>query len=385
MKLNTSCYQWLTGWMLSLMALTVLAQNSAPQYRVEADWPMDLPNDWILGQVSGIAVAPDDTIWVVHRPRSISDTEMGAALEPPLSQCCYPAPSVLQFDQEGNLLTAWGGPRWDIQEQEWKEPAYDWPENEHGIFVDDDGYIWLGGNGANDHIVTKFNADGEHLMTIGIVGETGGSNDTRRLGRPADVFVNTDTREVFVADGYGNRRVIVFDSDSGEYKRHWGAYGARPDDAPLPAYTQGQEPARQFTGPVHAVVQGPDGELYVADRTSNRVQVFDGSGNFHREAFLGLWTLDGGSVWDLAMSKTPDAGWLFVADGQNMKVWILDRDTLSPVGEFGRGGRQAGQFDWVHNLAVDASGNVYTAEVNNGRRIQKFIRTIQIRSRSARE
>lgn len=374
---QTSSYpslRWFSVLFL-LLAAMAMGQGTAPAYEVDAAWPRDLPNDWILGQVSGIAVGPDDSVWIVHRPRSISESEAGAVQDPPLGECCVPAPSVLQFDAEGNVLRAWGGPAWNRARQDWDLPAGDWPGNEHGIFVDDEGFVWLGGNGPEDDFVTKYDAGGRHLLTIGGGEGPGGSNDPARLGRPADIHVDTGEREVFVADGYGNRRIIVFDSETGAYKRHWGAYGERPEDAALPAYEPGMEPAGQFLGPVHAVVGGPDGNLYVADRTSNRVQVFRPDGGFVREAVLAPATLGSGAVWDLAFSPYDEGRWLFVADGQNMKVWILERQGLTPAGSFGRGGRQAGQFDWVHNIAVDSAGNVYTAEVNNGRRIQKFRKT----------
>jgi DNA-binding beta-propeller fold protein YncE len=363
----------LAGLLVCCTFGTALAQTP-PQYRVDASWPADLPNYWILGQVAGIAVAPDDSIWIVHRPRSVSASEAGAVQNPPLAQCCVPAPSVLQFDAAGTLLQAWGGPVWDQASAQWQEPAYDWPANEHGIYIDDDGFVWLAGNAETDQRLFKFSADGQHLLTIGEAEGSGDSNDPQRLGRPADLWVDTQADEVYVADGYRNRRIAVFDSGTGAYKRHWGAYGARPDDAPLPLYTEGMEPAEQFMGPVHAIVPGPDQRLYVADRTANRIQVFERDGRFVRESVLAPWTLANGSVWDLAITPYDDGRWLFVADGQNMKVWILERENFAVAGSFGRGGRQAGQFDWLHNIALDSAGNLYTAEVNNGRRIQKFAR-----------
>lgn len=369
-------YSLIKNFLLTLVFLVlspVLSAQTVPQYAVDASWPADLPNNWILGQVAGIAVDSNDHIWIVHRPKSLSVDEMGAVQDPPWGECCVPAPAVLEFDQQGNLLQGWGGSVWSQSAQSWSQPETDWPLNEHGIFVDSEGFVWLGGNQVDgNHIVTKFQNDGSHVMTIGIVGETGGSNDTERLGRPADIAVDTVSREVYVADGYLNRRVIVFDSDTGEYKRHWGAYGGTPDDESLPVYTAGMEPARQFMGPVHGIVLGPDNLLYVADRTGNRVQVFERDGSFVKEALVAPWTLANGSAWDLAISTYDNQRWLFVVDGRNFKIWILERDSLETVGAFGRAGRQAGQFEWVHNVALDSDGNLYTSEVNNGRRIQKF-------------
>ncbi len=364
----------ITG-ILILFCACLQAQDQ-PIYTVDASWPRDLPDDMILGQVSGIDVAPDDTIWIVHRPKTLSADDLFRAQEPTATLCCNPAPAVLQFSQNGDVLRAWGGPEWNVATQSWQQPDMDWPLNEHGIYVDSDGFVWIGGNqdAAGMNIVVKYTMDGEHVLTIGVPGETGGSNDTRRLGRPADIAVDTGASEVYIADGYLNRRVVVFDSNTGVYKRHWGAYGNVPDDAPLPAYSVAPDFTLpdQFMGPVHAVVLGPDGLVYVADRTGNRLQVFNRDGTFVREVQVAPPTLANGSVWDIAISPLDNFRWLFVADGANRRIWRLDRETLATTGSFGQGGRQAGQFDWVHNIAADSVGNIYTAEVNNGRRVQKF-------------
>lgn len=341
-------------------------------YVVDPGWPQTLPNDWIIGQVAGIAVDRRDHVWIVHRPRSITEDEAAAVQNPPTAECCVPAPAVIELDPEGRVVRAWGGPRWDRQAQAWVEPPYDWPVTEHGLFVDDEDNVWIAGNGPDDHIVVKHDAAGEPLLTIGVVAETGGSGDTRRLGQPADIAVDTRAGEVYVADGYGNRRVIVFDAQTGRYLRHWGAYGRPPSDAPLGDYDPGAPPSESFRGPVHAVVLA-GGLVYVADRTADRIQVFRPDGRFEAEALVAPRTLAAGSVWDIAAAGSgPDAR-LVVADGHNKKVWILDRSSLEVVGSFGRGGRQAGEFNWVHNIAVDSRGNVYTAEVNTGKRVQKFV------------
>ena len=194
-----------------------------PQFMVDPFWPKPLPNNWILGQVSGVHVDSDDHVWIVQRPNSLSDREIAATQDPPGSKCCFPAPPVLEFDQSGNVLRAWGGPG----------EGYDWPRSEHGIHLAG-GYVWLAGNGQGDSQILKFTMDGEFVMQIGRPDESAGSNDIENLGRPADLFVHVADREVYVADGYGNRRIVVFDSETGEYKRHWGAYGNRPTDGPMP-------------------------------------------------------------------------------------------------------------------------------------------------------
>ncbi len=334
-----------------------------PAYEVDPDWPRPLPNDWILGQVAGVAVDERDHVWIVHRPGRLTPQEIGAALDPPTAECCVPAPPVIEFDPEGNVVQAWGGP----------ETLDPWPEAEHGIFVDHEGNVWIGSSGEGDQVVLKFSRDGELLLRIGEFGRTGGSRDTALLGRPSDVAVDPETNEVFISDGYGNRRVVVFDAATGAFERLWGAYGEPPDDAvELGPYDPAAPPARSFRSPVHAVGLSRDGLLYVADRVNDRIQVFRTDGSFVAEGFVRPQTLSMGSVWDLAFSPDPAQRFLFVADGTNNKIWILRRETLEVVGSFGRSGRWAGEFHWVHSLAVDSRGNVYAGEVDTGQRVQKF-------------
>lgn len=346
--------------------------TSPPQFQVDAAWPRDLPNNWILGQVSGVSVGPNDHIWIVHRPRTITAREAAAAQRPPLAACCIPAPPVIEFDQEGNVVRSWGG----------AESAPYWPRSEHGIHVDGAGNVWIGSNNNADHVVLKFSTEGRFLLQLGRPGENGGSNDTTRLGQPTGVDVDVAANEVYVADGYRNRRVIVFDATTGKYKRHWGAYGRRPvdgDSVPYdaavasiwpPNYDTTKTP-QQFNT-VHGLRLARDGLVYVADRVNNRIQVFRRNGTFVREAFLARSTRAMGAVWDIAFSRDSLQTWVFVPDGTGMKVWILKRDDLSVVGSFGRGGRQAGQFGWVHGLAVDSRGNLYTSEVESYKRVQRF-------------
>ncbi len=337
---------------------------SAPSltFTVDPFWPKPLPNNWILGQVAGVAVDSLDHVWIIHRPLSITAEEAGAVQNPPLGECCVPAPPVIEFDAEGNVVQAWGA----------QDSTQRWPKTEHGIFIDANRNVWVGGNNAEDQVVLKYSANGKLLLQIGEWGITRGSNDSLHLGRPADMAVDLPANEVYVADGYGNRRVIVFDAMTGAYKRHWGAYGSVPVDGALAPYDPSAPVSKSFANPVHSVVLSNNGLLYVADRTNNRIQVFQKNGTFEMEGIVASQTRSMGAAWDLTLSGDAGQKYVYLADGVNKKVWILTRSDLRVVGSFGRGGRQAGQFGWVHNIAMDSKGNLFTAEVETGKRIQKF-------------
>lgn len=338
------------------------ASQQPTQFAVDPFWPKPLPNQWILGEVAGVAIDARDHVWIVQRPMSLTDREINASLRPPASECCAPAPSVIEFDPEGNVVQAWGNP----------DSTKQWLTTEHGIFVDQRNNVWVGGNNEKDHVVMKFSMSGKLLLQIGDWGITKGSDDKTHLGRPADIAVDTAANEVYIADGYGNRRVIVFDANTGEYKRHWGAYGEAPNDGVLPPYDPQLKPSRYFSNPVHAVGLSSDNQVYIADRTNNRIQVFSKDGKFVNEGFVAANTLGIGAVWDIEFSRDSGQTYLYIADGMNMKIWILDRKTMNVVGSVGQGGRGPGQFGWVHNLAMDSKGNLYTTEVRPGMRVQKF-------------
>jgi DNA-binding beta-propeller fold protein YncE len=322
---------------LALLLPALAKRPVAPRFEVDATWPKPLPHGWLMGQASGIAVDRQDHVWVVQRPKSAS----------------VPAPPVLELDREGALLQAWGGPG----------DGYTWPGNEHGIFVDHDDHVWLAGNGPKDGQILKFTRQGKHLLTIGAPGVVGNDADTRHLNRPAGVVVDPETNELFVADGYGNHRVIVFDARTGAYKRHWGANGRPPGDPGVKA----------FANPVHCVRLARDGLLYVCDRTNNRVQVFRRDGTYVTEFVVAPTTRGGGSAWDVDLSADARQTFLYDADGENNRVWTLLRETGATLTHFGRRGGGPGQFQMVHNLAVDSKGNVYATEVGAGKRAQKFV------------
>lgn len=347
-------------------------QEQAPMFEVDPMWPKPLPNHWLMGSTIGVSVDSRDHVFVIHRAASLNERlEIGAATDPPTSVCCAPAPPVLEFDPEGNLVGHWGGPG----------NGYDWPESNHGITVDPKGNIWIGGNGQNDAHILQFTRDGKFLKQFGRPGArrvsganwTGNSHDQENFGRVAKIAIDPKANEAYVADGYLNKRVAVLDADTGELKRYWGAYGNPPDDTDLGLYDPVAPPPKQFRNPVHCAEPSHDGLLYVCDRANDRIQAFKLDGTFVKEVFIEKGTLGSGSVWDIAFSKDPEQSYIYLADGKNMKVYIIDRKKLEIVTSFGDGGRQPGQFYGVHSIATDSKGNIYTTETYEGKRVQKFV------------
>jgi DNA-binding beta-propeller fold protein YncE len=324
-----------------------------------------------------VSVDERDHVWMIHRSSAtLGNNEKGLELNPPTGECCAGAPPVLEFDAEGTLVGHWGGPG----------SGYEWPSSNHGITIDHKGNVWIGGNGDNDSQVLKFTKQGKFIMQVGKSNArlspekkgdkpvyVGGSNDGMSFGRVAKIFVDPKANEAYIADGYLNKRVVILDADSGKFKRFWGAYGNKPDDTPLGPYKPDAPPAQQFRNPVHCADLSVDGLVYVCDRQNNRLQVFTKEGKFVKEAFYAKNSLSEGSVWDVAFSKDPAQTYLYLADGRNMKIRVLRRDTLEELTSFGDGGRQPGQFYAVHSVAVDSKGNLYTTETYEGKRIQKFV------------
>jgi DNA-binding beta-propeller fold protein YncE len=332
-----------------------------PKFEPDPYWPKHLPNHWILGQVSGVAVDSHDHIWVIHRPRTTDEHDN--YLRDKTADCCTPAPPVLEFDQAGNLVQSWGG----------AGQGYDWPDTEHGIFVDQKDNVWISGNGEKDTNLLKFTKSGKFLLQIGRHGTTGGSNDTANVNKAAGIAVYAPSNEVFVADGYGNRRVIVFDADTGAYKRHWGAYGNKPDDAaPFTRIYEGPGPPQFST--VHGIAVSNDGLVYVGDRVNNRIQCFRLDGTFVKEVFIERKTSARfGTGFGLAFSPDKQQRFFYVPDGTNKKVHIVDRESMEIVGFFGGyGGHGLGEFSHIHSIASDSKGNIYLGEVDTGRRVYRW-------------
>jgi DNA-binding beta-propeller fold protein YncE len=364
----------------AILASIALAQSKtavqAPRFEVDPFWPKPLPNQWLLGNTIGLHVDPQDNVWIVHRgAANLDNNERGLELK--ISDCCQAAPPVIVFDRQGNVVRHWGGPG----------QGYDWPSSNHGIFVDHTGNVWIGGNGPGDSHVVKFTRDGKFVAQYGKPNArqsgkdqkgqalyTRGSKDPSNFGRVAKIFVDGKANEAYLADGYFNRRVAVLDATTGKMKRFWGAYGKPPDDSvELGAYDPAAPPRQQFGNPVHCAELSNDGLLYVCDRQSDRIQVFKADGTFVREGVIAKNTKGSGSVWDIAFSRDPQQRYLYVADGQNNRVYIVQRDSLQVLTSFGTGGRMVGQFFGVHSIAVDSQGSIYTTETYEGKRVQKFV------------
>ena len=436
-----------------------------PDFASDPSWPQVLPNNWRLGQVAGLFVDHHDQIWVYNRPRSMTDQEAGlegpvpgatndagvpinglgfARPYGPTSDCCRAAPSVLAFDTSGKLLRAWGGPAdpgW-LEKKCRAEDGCIWPNNEHGIYVDQKDNVWISGNGGgglapgaapaaaaagrggrgntpwtthgpgNDGFVLKFDRDGNFKLRIGGLPTQVNTNDrdsglggTPVLHRATDMVVDPKTNRLYISDGYTNRHVLIVDADTGKYIGSIGAYGNNPvDDAAAAAagpfaadYAKGNRKPAFFRTPVHCVKIANDGKLYVCDRGNNRIQVFNaldprlgqpctnpegvaGRCGFIGEQFISEKTNTSipGTAVSVNFSTDAAQSCLYVGDNSNMTIYILSRASLQELGRLGRSGTQLGQFHWLHNVSTDSRGNIYTAEVDTGKRIQKFTRSGQV-------
>lgn len=340
----------------------------APVFEVDPFWPKPLPNGWLLGMVIGVGVDANDHVFIVHRGQSTLNarTEGGYAKVGP---CCSAAPPVLEFDPEGNLVNSWGGPA----------AGYTWPGSNHGITIDHLGNVWIGGNGTRDSVnaadshILKFTHDGRFLQQIGVPGRPSDSRSMDSFGRVAKVSFDAAANEAYVSDGYGNKRVAVLDMNSGAIKRYWGAYGNAPSDSNYGPYDPAKPLIPQFRNPVHCAEPTTDGLVYVCDRVNNRIQVFQKDGKFVKEVQVAPLTRGDGSVWDIAFSRDAQQKYLFLADGKNERVYVMDRQSLSILTMFGDGGRQPGQFFAVHSIATDSKGNIFTTETYEGKRVQRFV------------
>jgi hypothetical protein len=417
-----------------LLQKAIAQGKEAPRFEVDPFWPKPMPNNWVLGQTIGVAVDSRDHIWIVHRgsdPAALDNTELAVPITgnragQRVGECCNPSPPIMEFDQAGNLVNAWGGPS--------PTREYEWPSSNHGIAVDAEGFVYIGGNGAGDAHVLKFTRDGKFVAQWGRAGArqakaaaaasdplagyagvapSGGvpaagaatpvagtaapsagaapasgaatpapaaaptyqanSHDQESFGRVAKIDLVENANEAYLSDGYLNHRVAVVDMDTGKIKRYWGAYGKPPTDEVLPPYNPAAPVAQQFANPVHCSNVSNDGFVYVCDRANDRIQIFRTDGTFVKEVFVATQTLADGSVWDIDFSHDPEQRFLYVADGVNEHVRVFNRQTMEELYNFGYGGRQPGMFLGVHSIAVDSKGNIYTTETYTGKRLQKFV------------
>ena len=358
-------------------AVAAEASKAYPKFEVDPLWPKQLPDNYIMGDLAGIGIDAQDHVWVITRQKTLDPTDyLGAEKMPPSSVCCRHAPAVIEFDPDGNMVQGWGGPYTPTD----TGATFEWPDHEHGLTIDYKGNVWICGNGKvadkgiDDNQCLKFSKTGKFLLQIGHSGKSKGSFDTENLNHPSQVAVWQKTNEVFISDGYVNRRVAVFDNDTGKFKRMWGAYGKAPDDkAPRERTFEGPLP-QQFNL-VHGIKISNDGLVYVSDRQNNRIQVFTLEGKFVKEGFIQRGTRNvRGTSYSTAFSADPEQRFLYDADLANFKVRVLDRQTLQeiPGAAFGHGGPYPGQFNQLHIIATDSKGNLYTTEAIGGR-VQKWV------------
>jgi DNA-binding beta-propeller fold protein YncE len=420
--------------------------GKTPSFVADPAWPQPLPHNWLVGQLGGLYVDQHDHIWVYNRPRTMTNEEAGLEEAVPgakndkgqpidgigqprvygaIADCCKAAPSILEFDADGKLLKAWGGPADPgfIGGKCKEEAGCIWPQSEHGIYVDQKDNVWISGNsgvagkaempwstnkGGGDGLVLKFDMDGNFKMRIGGTPKGpdsndmhGGLNGTPLLFQATDMVVDPATNRLYVSDGYGNRHVLIVDADTGKYIGHFGAYGNNPvDDAGAKAagtwiqdYAKGNKKPPFFRNPVHCVKLSNDGKIYVCDRGNDRIQVFDknspelgkacsnptgepGKCGFVAEQFISEHTNTTipGTAVSINFSSDKAQSCLYVGDNSNMTIYLMNRSNLQELGRLGRSGQMPGEFHWLHQVSVDSKGNIYTAEVDTGKRIQKFIR-----------
>jgi DNA-binding beta-propeller fold protein YncE len=355
------------GWLEQRAEAQARGAVQAPRFEVDPTFPQPLPNGMYQGQSIGVWVdRTNDHVWIVHRPDVLDAFEGAAQQNPQAGECCKEAPPILEFDPSGKLLRSWGGK---------DGPGYQWPDSNHGLNIDNKGNVWIGGNGGQDGHVLKFTQDGKFIMQVGKKGVTQDSMAKDHFFQVAETFFHAPANEVYVSDGYGNRRVAVIDADTGVVKRIWGAYGRPPDDAGSRAQG-GYDPTvtyQHFRGPVHCAKVSVDGLVYVCDRTSNRIQVFKTDGTFIREIYTQRDSRGDGTTWDVEFSNDKEQKFLYVADGRNQKIRIFDRASMTQLTSFGKGGHYPGEWYSLHSIAADSKGNLYTVETYQGRRVQRFL------------
>jgi WD40 repeat protein len=398
------------SWVNGARAQAAANDPMVPWFEVDPYWPKPLPNHWVLAMTIGLSVDNRENVWVFHRPQTLEQKESYATRKE--AECCTAAPDVLSFDPQGNLVKSWG--------REQIRGRHAWPSSNHGITVDNQGNVWVGGNGSyqplpppgsaaqfantaagrgvqktvaaygggeigiyHDSFIVKFSPDGKYLGQIGKPNGSRGSLDEQNVRGVAQIRFIPQTNEIVLADGYGNKRISVWDAATLKFKRLWGAYGKKPDDTPIPHYNVNSP---QFGNPVHCAQPSNDGLIYVCDRTNNRIQVFRTDGTYLRQHIVKPNTRGDGSVWEIAFSRDPQQRYMYISDGANAVVRVYDRQTMQELYWFGGGGRQPGQFYAVHSIVTNSRGDIFTTETYRGQRVQKFtyrgmIRLSELRKR----
>jgi DNA-binding beta-propeller fold protein YncE len=402
------------GLCLLVLGLSVGAQTlTAPKYKVDADWPKPLPNKWKMGGVTGLAVDKDDNVWVLDRPNDLTDIELEAELNPPIADCCVRPPSMIHIDKDGNVIG-----------------SFDPPQG-HGMTVDSKGFAYIGNTVDGIGNVRKYDpATGKQVGELPHTPDMppgGGGGDAAPPnprpagrgtmgpvfgflpgGRPAvdpaaraaraeaaaafrakyppttpmivggieEVRLDEAAHELYAADNYLGGRVMVFDMDTLQFKRGWGAYGHKlsemTTDEKDRAYTPGGPMPKEFRGHLTLNVSN-DGLVYAADRMANRIHVTKKDGTFVKEFIMAPWTGVGGSTGGVMFSPDKQQKFLFISDLTNNHIWFLNREDGKVVSTLGSMGQNAGQFYGLHMIAVDSKGIIYTGEVFGGERVQKFV------------
>jgi DNA-binding beta-propeller fold protein YncE len=346
------CILLLLGWQSFLGSAKAQQTNEGPKFQADPFWPKPLPDRWVTGSVGGTCVDAHDHVFIVNRGDLSPKEKKNATASPP----------IIEFDQAGQMVNAWGN--------------YDtFPARPHGCFVDYQGNFWVAGN--EDAIVQKYTHDGSKLLLqIGTKGRFDTSDGTMAgapmnsshtlLNLPSSIAVDPANGEIFITDGYGNRRVVVFDRD-GKFLRQWGEQATQAQtDAGVPGV---------FLKVVHCVIIGNDNLVYVCDRLGGRIEVFDKMGNFKRNILISSKTAPltgvGSACW---VDFSPDKAqkYMYVADCGDEEIRVLDHATGQPLSVFGRPGHQAGQFENLHSLSVDSQGDIIAGETLGGHRVQMF-------------
>ena len=350
-----------------------------PQFEVDRSWqwPPELPNDWVVGVVTWVDVDRHDHVWVLHRPRQVPEGLEDRA-----------APPVLEFDENGRFVQAWGGPG----------DGYDWGDMEHSLSVDHQDNVWLTFHNPlerswaapvwrTDDMLLKFTSQGRFVRQLGGRDRhalaVGANTDTASVHLATEAAVYPDTNEVFVADGYGNRRVLVLDAGTLAFKRMWGAFGRQPpptlgrgDSATANMIDTGDPAGPEHFNSVHAVKVSRDGLVYVGDRSYRRIQVFTIDGEYVDQVFVNPTAEGFRTTSGIAFSTDPQQRFMYVADYENGQMHILDRKALTALGSFGTLGEAPGEFLGLHTVAVDSKGNLWTAETQPkpvGSRVQRLV------------